>query len=67
MVRSTCPKAGCDNHSFELAEASINGAKYKMYFVQCARCGTVVGVTEYYNLGARIDTLAKKLNVNLDR
>jgi len=35
-------------------------------FIRCSSCGTVVGVTEYYNIGAKLDILANKLNVRLD-
>ena len=49
MVPPTCPK--CGNHSFELQEAAPLNSENKFLFVQCAACGTVVGVQDYYNIG----------------
>ena len=59
MARSTCPK--CSNHSFELSELSPSGSKFKMYFIQCSSCGAPAGVAEYYNTGAKIEEVEKKL------
>jgi len=61
---SKCPK--CEHTSFEMAETEVKGSRYKQMFIRCSSCGTVVGVTEYYNIGAKLDILANKLNVRLD-
>ena len=63
MAISTCVK--CDGHSFQVVEKDLTGAQYKLMFVQCSSCGGVVGVTEYFNTGALLSKLAKKLGVNL--
>lgn len=63
VATSTCPK--CDSHRFEVKLLEPIGAQYKFHAVQCAACGAVVGVTEYFNIGARIGDLAKGLNVKL--
>jgi predicted nucleic-acid-binding Zn-ribbon protein len=60
-LSSTCVK--CGSTSFETKEASPNGSNFKLIFVQCASCGGVVGVTEYFNIGAKIEALAKKLGL----
>jgi predicted nucleic-acid-binding Zn-ribbon protein len=60
-LTSTCVK--CGNTSFEVKEVSPNGSNFKLIFVQCASCGGVVGVTEYFNIGAKIEALAKKLGL----
>ncbi len=49
MAQSTCPK--CENTSFEIAENSPKGSRFKFTFIQCDRCGAVVGVVDYYNVG----------------
>jgi predicted nucleic-acid-binding Zn-ribbon protein len=49
MAMSSCPK--CGENRFELAENSPAGSKFKFMFVQCAGCGTVLGVLDYYNVG----------------
>jgi predicted nucleic-acid-binding Zn-ribbon protein len=63
MALSTCVK--CGHHFFEVSEAEPNGSQFKLMFVQCASCGGVVGVTEYYNAGAMLEKLAKKLGVRI--
>ncbi|MGA7806449.1 hypothetical protein [Bradyrhizobium sp.] len=44
MALSTCPK--CAGHSFELALFTPLGASHKLALVQCAVCGTPVGVMD---------------------
>ena len=59
MAYSTCVK--CGNRSFEILENSPKGSNYKLMFVQCTSCGGVIGVMEYYNIGAKIEELEIKL------
>jgi predicted nucleic-acid-binding Zn-ribbon protein len=63
MATSTCIK--CDNHSFEVKLAEPKKGAFKMYFVQCTSCGGVVGVTEFYSIGAMLLKLGKFLGINL--
>jgi predicted nucleic-acid-binding Zn-ribbon protein len=63
MALSTCIK--CGGHSYEVHEVEPKGSKFKLYFVQCAKCGGVVGVTDYYNIGALLHVMAKKLGIAL--
>ena len=44
MAVSTCIK--CDGHSFELALLTPLGESHKLTMVQCASCGTPVGVVD---------------------
>jgi len=44
MAVSTCSK--CSGHSFELALFTPLGAAQKLALVQCAGCGTPVGVMD---------------------
>lgn len=64
MATSQCSKCGCT--SFEMVSAKIKGSAFNFYFIQCSSCGTVVGITEYYNIGERLNKLAKKLNITID-
>jgi|GEM_PF-541405 RNase P subunit RPR2 len=57
---STCSK--CGNCLFEVTEQKPNNSNYKLLFVQCSSCGSVVGVMDYYNIGARTFELEKKLD-----
>jgi len=61
MAISKCPK--CDNTFFELVENSPSKSNYKLLFVQCSRCGTVVGAMDYYNIG----TVLNKVENNLEK
>jgi hypothetical protein len=64
MAYSKCPK--CDNTYFEVTENSPSKSNYKLLFVQCSKCGSVVGTMDYYNIGARISELEKKVdNISL--
>lgn len=57
MAMSTCVK--CGGHNFEAKEVSPTGAKYKQIFIQCSSCGVPVGVTGYYDAGAKLVNLEK--------
>ena len=63
MARSTCAK--CGNQRFELVENEPDKSQFVLYFVQCTKCGSVVGVTEYYNTGALPKKMAAKLGVQV--
>ena len=63
MAQSPCPK--CGNHGFELVENAPKGSDYKLMFVQCSSCGTVVGVTDFYNTASLLERIAKALSVKL--
>lgn len=64
MATSSCPK--CGQHLFQMIEQEPGSAAYKYLYHQCSSCGTVVGVTEFYNLGAIIketpDSVFKRLD-----
>ena len=57
MAISKCAK--CDNTVFEMVEKEPIGANFKIMFIQCNRCGAVVGVQDYYNLGGMLNTIKK--------
>jgi hypothetical protein len=64
MATSTCVK--CGNNRFESKENSPKDSPFKVTFVQCASCGGVVGVMDFYNLGALIHEQKKLLQKILD-
>ncbi len=51
----------CSGTRFKVVEQSPEDSRYKLLFIQCATCQVPVGVTEYYNSGAMLDKLEKKL------
>lgn len=50
MALSTCIKCG-GLTTFEIVENTPLNSAFKLMFVQCARCGGVVGAMDYYNIG----------------
>ena len=64
MAYSKCPS--CTSTSFETSIETPKNSNFKVQFIRCSSCGTVVGVLEYYNIGALLHILAKKLGFNLD-
>lgn len=61
---SKCPK--CQSSSFEIEEETPKGSGFKLMFVRCSSCKTVVGVADYYNIGSLLHKLAEKLHINLN-
>ena len=43
-----------------------HGSSFKLMAVCCSSCGSVVGVTDYYNLGTLVHKIAKALNIKVD-
>ncbi len=60
---SKCPK--CESSSFEVEYETPKNSNFKLLFVCCSSCGTVVGVLDYYNIGAMLEKLGDRLNINL--
>ena len=61
---SKCPH--CQKSGFEAVPEEPKGSNFKIIFIRCQSCKTVVGTTDYYNTGSLIHILAKKLNIILD-
>ncbi len=59
MSTSKCPK--CSSTYFQLSENLPSGSNYKLQFVQCSACGSVVGVLEYFNNGVLLQEIKKKV------
>ena len=71
MAPLTCPK--CENHKFEVNSKKLSNYPFKLLFVQCSNCGTVVGVKDEKNIGEMlqqqndaIKKIAAALNVKLE-
>lgn len=61
---SKCPH--CQKTGFEAITEEPKGSNFKVIFVRCQWCKTVVGTLEYFNCGSLIYKLADKLNITLD-
>jgi hypothetical protein len=49
-----------------MAESAISGLRFKRDFLQCSKCGGVVGVIEADNLNARLDAIEERLKKIVD-
>lgn len=66
MPTSKCPT--CSHHSFEMRRATkIVNSKHAYSFVQCAKCGAVVGVTEEPYIPMIIEYHGNKLGIKFDK
>lgn len=61
MALPTCPK--CDSRVFRLTEFEPLESKFKLNAVHCSSCGAVVAVLDYYNTGAMLDKIMKRLGI----
>jgi predicted nucleic-acid-binding Zn-ribbon protein len=61
MALPKCPK--CDGLIFEINEINVQKSNFKLNAINCAKCGAILGIHEYLNIGATLDTLSKKLGV----
>lgn len=64
-LHSRCPKEGCNSTRFETEVEDPEGSNYKLLFIRCHSCGTVVGVLDYYNIGAMLGKLGDKMGIDL--
>lgn len=59
MAYSCC--GFCKSTSFEIAENSPSGSRYKVMFVQCSSCGHPIGVLPYTNTEYLINKTKEQL------
>ncbi|WP_405604192.1 hypothetical protein [Polaribacter sp. Asnod1-A03] len=62
---SKCPNPECSSSSFECEIETPRNSNFKLQFIRCSSCGTVVGTQDYYNIGFIVQKIARKLGVNL--
>ena len=60
-----CPK--CENTSFEVVNDTPKDSNFKLMYVRCYSCKTLVSVLDFFNLGTQIKKLAKGLNIDLEK
>jgi hypothetical protein len=65
MATSRCPRSDCNGSSFEMKELKVKGSAFRLWSIQCASCGAVVATQEFFNIGAAVERVAKKLGVTL--
>jgi len=59
MATSKCPN--CSGTAFEIVTGTFTPPSYTLLFVQCASCGTVVGVSDSTNVSAVLDAQNKAI------
>lgn len=60
MALPRCPK--CENQSFEMVGGEPGNWRFKIMFVQCTSCKTVVGTMDYFNLSTLIHELNERIS-----
>ena len=65
MVAAHCPRSDCNGTGFELKEVEIRNSRFRHYGVICTKCGALVSVLDFDNVGGLLRTLASKLGVKL--
>lgn len=63
MAQSKCSK--CESPNFEIVPVKPGTCQFSLTFVQCSKCGTVVGVLESKNINDRLDQIDKYLATTL--
>jgi len=61
---SKCPK--CEQTGFELVEDTPYKSEYKMWYLRCMSCKTLVTALEYYDINSRLEKLARALRIDLN-
>lgn len=66
MAESKCPR--CDSRHFEVVHANnLQGTNRTILFVQCANCGSVVGVLDFINIGLQVNDLKNDFDRAVER
>lgn len=61
MAASKC--ARCECTKFEMVQQDdVAGSRFKLQFVQCAACGSVVGMTTYEHVPSMLNSLTVLVN-----
>ncbi len=60
-----CPRLGCEGSSFTLTVVKLRNTVYQVPLIQCARCGTVIGI-EQFDIAERIDRQVREIDSKLN-
>ena len=58
---SKCPKS--EQTSFETVIETPTNSKYKLQFVRCSFCKTIVSTKDYFNIGAMLEKILHKFDI----
>jgi len=57
-----CPNPNCNSNLFEMVLGEPRGSNFKVWFVQCATCGTAINAMEYLSLGTEINNIEERIS-----
>lgn len=60
-----CPNCQALNN-FESTPIKVRNHTVELVSIQCASCGSVVGIMDYYSISVLIHKLANKLKIDLN-
>lgn len=56
----------CENKSFEFVEDAPYNSNFKLWYLRCMKCHTLITAFPFLDINARLTKLAKALRVDLD-
>lgn len=65
MAIPKCPKGDCTSTVFSVSEFEPSGSRFRLMAVHCSRCGAVVGVMDFFNIGAQVNKIGEKLGLDM--
>ena len=63
MARSACPR--CGETSFEAVEGKPANQEFRIVFIQCVKCGAVVGAMDYFNIGFLLRCMGESIEATI--
>lgn len=63
LSNSKCPS--CSKSSFETSSETVDNYNFKITFIRCSHCKTVIGVLEHLNIGNLMVKIANHLKIPL--
>jgi len=67
MAQSKCPNPKCQSNSFEAKTVEMEGYIYGVKFIQCSKCGTVIGVLPFHDTAHTVSELSGELFVEVEK
>jgi len=58
---SKCPK--CENSTFELVKDTPESSRFKMFYIRCIKCKTVIGTHDYDNVAVMVEKIMRHLDI----
>ncbi len=59
---SKCPK--CESTNFEVVEDTPENSNWKMFFLRCSSCKTLISTHEYMNIGYMVNKMLSHFRIS---